>query len=330
MSGRRALHRVEPTAWGGTTAAWWPVVLCLALLGCGPAELEPPSLDDVRVQFAADGHFDEQSLASLRRFHALLPRDQAGADLLKTALIERQDWNSLVALLAEPTGGVESPEQRLERSILLASVLLRAQRLPEAAEVVARQRERSPEHLRLIWLQAYTAFHRGQLDQAATLFDQHLDALAQAGLAEALLLSGTLALQRAEPERARGALERFVAAQPEHAAGHNALGRALAMLGDEGGAQQHLERARALHAGSSRAESAQALLSAQASALNAAFARADYAQAERLLEAMLPTADPRLQAELYRMAARVQQAQGHAEQADEALRLAAQLELAPR
>jgi tetratricopeptide (TPR) repeat protein len=285
-----------------------------------------PSVHSVRDQFARDGHFDEASLQSLRALRAHQPEDEAVTALFKTALLEREDWNNLVALLYDPA----EQDRGLDRSLELASVLVRAQRLPEAAAVLAQQAQVTPDHPRLIWLSAYTAFHRGRHDEAAGFLDGQLEVLVAAGIDDALLLRGTVALHRGDPELGEQLFERFVTARPDHPAAHNALGQALSKRGDDVRAQEHFDRARDLHADASRGEAGQARLSAQASALNDAFARRDFAVCEQLLAAMIPVADPALQADLYRLEAQVHQSQGHSDLADEALRKAARLEVEPR
>ena len=277
----------------------------------------------MRAQFSRDGHFDATSLEALRALHARRPTDTEVRGLLEAALFQRDDWDALASvMLATPDA-----ERDAQRTSQLVLILVRAQRLDEAAEVVAQQLATAPDHPQLRWMQAYTAFLLGQMDEAATLLDTHEETLVTAGIADALLLQGTVALQRGDAAGARAALERFVAARPAHPAGHSALGRALAMLGDEVAAREALDRARALHATSSERETLQLRLSAQATALNEAFAQQEYARAEALIAEMLPVADAALAAGLHRMTARLHQEQGRPAQADEALQRAMQLEV---
>ena len=277
----------------------------------------------MRAQFGRDGHFDATSLAALRALHAVDPTDDEARGLLEAALFQREDWDALASVMLGATGAARDAE----RTSQLALILVRAQRLEAAAEVVREQLAAAPEHPQLRWMQAYTAFLRGRMDEAAALLDTHGEALVAAGIPDALLLQGTVALQRGEADVARAALERFVAARPDHPSGHNALGRALAMLGEDEAARRALDRARALHARSSEREALQLRLSAQATALNEAFAQRDYARAEALIAEMLPVADAALAASLHRMTARLHQEQGRTELADEALERAMQLEV---
>jgi tetratricopeptide (TPR) repeat protein len=305
--------------------------LLMALPACAPAAdaegvTAAASLEPVRAQFARDGHFDGESLATLQRLRADHPRDRSVMVLLEQALLEREDWNALVALVGERTETAPAAAQAAD----LATVLLKAQRYDEAAECLASAGARESEDVKLVWLTAFADFHRGRHAEAAALIDERLDDLLSGGIGDALLLRGTIALQADEFEQARELLERFVVLQPTHPAAHDALGRTLAALGDDQAAGEHLERAQALHAALSRAETTQARLSARASAANAAFAEGDYATCERLLKEMIPTADTDLQVELYRYLARVHTSQGRTAEADQALERARQLGVEPR
>jgi len=205
-----------------------------------------------------------------------------------------------------------------------AAVLVKAQRMDEAAVLLRGLLAERPDDAQVVWLTAYTAYHRGRHDEAATLLDGQLELLLAAGRHDALLMLGTLRLAE-DPARARDLLEDYVERKPQKPAGHSALGRALAALGEEAGAREHLDRAVALHDALSRVESDQMMLSAQASALNRAFEAGDYAQCEQLLEQMLPRAQPELQMELYRYLAEVHAACGRSDLADEALEHAERL-----
>lgn len=296
-------------------------------VGCGPeperaaAGLPPPvdpaALAEVRDRFARSGDFDAGSVTTLRALLQQDPGDESVTTLLQHALLQRQDWNGLAELLQARAG---TDEQRME----LASVLVKAQRLDEAASLLAVLLAERPDAERVIWLSAYTAYQRGRHDEAAALLDDSLERLLAAGRNDALLLLGTLRLAD-DPERSRDLLTAYVARDSQNPAGHSALGRALAALGDEAGAREHLERAVALHDGMGRAESEQLKLSAQASALNRAFEAGEHDRCVELLDEMLAHAQPELQVELYRFLARVHLARGRSDLADAALERAAQL-----
>jgi predicted Zn-dependent protease len=129
-------------------------------------------------------------------------------------------------------------ENRLEQ----AAVLVKAQRLDEAAVLLGPLLTERPDDAQVVWLTAYTAYHRGRHNEAATLLDEQLDHLLAAGRHDALLMLGTLRLAE-DPARARDLLEDYVVRKPDHPAGHSALGRALAALGDDQRAREHLDRA---------------------------------------------------------------------------------------
>jgi len=263
------------------------------------------TLAAIRARAERYGFFEPEDVQALREAHGLHAQDAELRAWLARALRSIEDWDALAALLLAEAGSPPAAfdARRLadtapRRALELASVLARAQRFDEAAALIAPLVEADDQDPERAWLDAYVAHALGEDERAAARLDAALPALLAAGRDEVRLLRGTLALRLGHAEAACEWLRPHVAAHPDDPAGHNALGQALAALGERAAAQAELALAEAAHAALGEREAQQLRLASQARALDAALEQGDHAASRALIANMLPQADVALAAQL--------------------------------
>ncbi|MFN8422558.1 MAG: tetratricopeptide repeat protein [Anaerolineae bacterium] len=253
---------------------------------------------------------DEQ-LAALRALYAAHPASADVGAVLQAALVAREDWTGLAAVLT-----ARSSLSAAERSTL-AKVYIKLGRWADAAAAAQPLSDTAPTDPDAAYAAALPLARLGKLADAAAVLDRAKDAIVAARHADALTLRGMIHLDAGEVDAARSVLEQATALDPAYFPAFNALGRARMALGDAAGAQAAYDQVAAIHARDDAATAQRLRLSARATALKAAEA-GDYAAARTIVEAMLPeadAADAKTRRELWQFAAAIYEALGESDKA---------------
>jgi tetratricopeptide (TPR) repeat protein len=280
-------------------------------------------LVDIKRRLAAAQRYTPEVVDSLRRLHREAPDDRSTIELLTTAYVKRQDWNALVDLLQSKPAADRSANEQIQ----LAKILVKAHRYDEAfklSQPFAQQPGDAP-NVDATWLAAYSAFHMGQLSQAAEILDANMERLIAAGRLDAYVVRALIHFRNGELPQAESLLTTVIEHQPSHAAAHDALGRVLVAAGDKERSTFHIGRASEIRDQLTRKEQKALRLSAMSQALKANWDSKDYAECDRLIAAMLPMANRKQQSQLYQYIAAMRAAQGREQEAREALATANQL-----
>lgn len=285
--------------------------------GARPADLDAAArarLAAVRDEMLRAGKCTDDCLRELRTLFESFPDSEDVRIALNNALVQRRDWNGLAQLY-------EGRADRTAReNAYLGTVYIQLGRHADAAALLVPLSDATPADAELAYNAAYALHHMGDIEAAANRLDAGWERYRADGDVHAMTLRALTHVAAGEPERAVEILDEVVAVDPEYFPAHFALGSAHAALGDEPAAEAAFRRVAEIHA-STEADTARRLrLSAQAEALKAAWAAKDYAEAERLVDAMLPQVDePDLRRTILEFAAAIYEATGRSEAAREAL-----------
>lgn len=290
----------------------------------GPISADPTAaaaLAAVRDRLLADGACDADCLAALRALWDDHPGDPSLRVTLVNALIQRQDWSGIEAVIrAQPS---PSDADRL----LLAKALIKLGRFDEAAALLTPLVAARPDDPELAYNAAFADYYGNHHDQAAAVLDRAWDALVAARDANARTLRAMIYMDGGEIDRAAELAAAVVADRPEFFPAWDVLGRARAAAGDTAGATEAFDRVVAIHAANAADTAHKLRLSAQATALQAAWRDHDLPAAEALVDAMLPEAGAELQRLLYEYAVAIYEATDRPSEAAAARDAAARLPL---
>lgn len=280
-------------------------------------------LASVRDEMLRAGKCSDDCLRELRDLHQAYPTSEDVRIALNNALVQRQDWNGL-AMLYEAR-----PTRTAQEEAYLAAVYIKLGRFQEAAAALVPLSDARPADDELAYNAAYALQHMGDHDAAAARLDARWDAFLTAENTHAMTLRALAHTAAGQPEQAIEVLTSVVEIDPDYFPAHYALGQAHAAVGDDAAAEAAFQRVSAIHAATEADTSRRLRLSAQAEALKAAWAEKDYAEAERLVDAMLPQVDePGLRRTILEFAAAIYDATGRPEEAREALRQAGAVDVA--
>ena len=234
---------------------------------------------------------------ALRTLHGAAPQHVPTFELLTSAYVQREDWNSLVELLQAKPAQQRSDAEQLQ----LAKILIKAQRFAEAYELsnAVLQKAGPQAEEETAWLAAYAAFHTGHPTRAAEILDAHFESMIAAGRLDAYVVRALIHFQEGEFKQAESLLTTLLDKNASHAPAHDALGRVLVASGDVERGRYHIERASELRDQLTQTEQRSFRLSAMSQSLKAAWGRKDYDTCDRLISAMLEDASPQQQVKLY-------------------------------
>ena len=271
-------------------------------------------LTGIQASLKAKG-LNSTDLASLERLHAQSPSHEGAILLLTKLYVERKDWNGLTELLES------LPDERRSGaySIECAGVLAMGHRYAEAFEIINPmvQDDGACSSLDAAWLCAHSGFHAGEMARAQSVLDVHLPEFIKAGRLDALAMRGLIDFRYGRFESAIDYLEQLLEKDPEHTAGHNALGRVLVAAGELERGKQHLDRAGLLRRQFKQREKQTLRLAAISKLLQAAWELRDYASCEQYINELLPHVDDKKRQLLYERLATLYDAQGREPEAEE-------------
>ena len=296
-----------------------------------PVSDEPPAdvlarFQPIRNRLQKTQQLNSEDVATLEELARQAPRYAPISNLLARIYVQREDWNGLATLMkAQP------PEQWNEaHRIQLANVMIRAQRFREAYETVQPLVTATGEtDAEAAWNAGYAAFHLGELATAQEVLSTHLDAIVAADHLDAYLLLADIQFRDGNLDQATKLLTSLLERDEFHAPGHDLLGRILSVGGNNEEAQRHIREAAAIRAKNTEAQQRALRLAAASQALNAAWERKDYKACEAFIREMLPQVNRQQQTELWKYVAAIRRAQGRPEEAERALKKAAQLTESP-
>jgi len=280
------------------------------------------SLAAVRDAILASGTCDTRCLDALRALWAAHPGDPDLRVTLTNALIQRQDWSGIEAVIRS------LPNPSDADRLLMAKAMIKLGRFDDAAAILQPLVDARPDDPDLAYNAAFADYYGNRHDQASAVLDRAWAALVAARDANAQTLRAMIHLDGGELDQAAAVAGAVVDQSPEFFPAWDVLGRARAAAGDEAGANEAFDRVAAIHAATSERDARQLRLSAQATALQAAWRDRDLAGAERLVDAMLPEADAALKHQLYEYAVAIYDATGRPAEAAAARDAAARLPLA--
>lgn len=275
----------------------------------------------VRERILASGACDDDCLGALRALWEAHPGDPTLRVALTNALIQRKDWTGIEAVVRS------LPQPTDADRVLLAKALTKLGRFDEASAILSPLVDARPDDADLAYNAAYADFHGNRPERAAEVLDRAWSALSGGGDANPPTLRAMIHLEAGEADRAAAVAEAVVARHPDFFPAWEVLARARGARGDEAGALEALARVDAINAATEVENARRMRLSAQATALKAAWTERDLGAAEALVEAMLPAADPALQRQLYEYAVAIYQATGRPEEAEAARAAAERLPL---
>ena len=306
---------------GGAGGAATPAV---PARGAPLTDGERASLAAVQSALASKRVTDDH-LATLRALYGAHPTSAEVDGVLRAALISRDDWTGLAAVL---TG---RPVLSAAEQATLAKVYINLGRWSDAAAIARPLSDAAPTDPAAAYSAALPLARLGEVAAAAAILDRAGAALATADHVDALTLRGLLHLDAGEAEAAIAVLEQATTLRDDYFPAYNALGRARAGLGDAAGAQAAYDRVAAIHDRDDDHNARLMRLSARAVALKAAWEAGDVSTARTTIDAMLPeveSADPATRREIWQFAAAIYQAQGEADLAAAAQAEAARVEAA--
>ena len=296
-----------------------PLALLAALLlvsGCGR---KPDATETKRTEVAAVAAALERVESNLRvrrpckvdDFRLLQaanrndPADLRVRRVLQAVYVQREDWQALVDLQLVPSAARTAADD-----LLLAKLYIKLGRYRAAAALLV-PLATADSNVELARLAGHALFYAGDSEGARPLLERaRTGAPSPRDAAEPATLGALIAFYGGDSENAALRLREVVRLVPDYRPAHNALGRVLAARGDAAGATRHFATASALQERESGAEKRQATLASRARDLNAARSAQRHTDAEAIIAAMLPIAEPALQAELYRALAEVLRASG--------------------
>ncbi len=219
-------------------------------------------------------------------------------------------------------------DRTAQENAYLATVFIKLGRYEEAADLLIPLSDASPTDDELAYNAAFALLHKGDHEAAAARLDARWEAFRSAKNTHAMTLRARAYTSAGAAAGAVPVLEEVIAIDPDYFPAHFALGTAHAAIGDNAAAEAAFKRVAELHA-ETEAETANRLrLSAQAEALKTAWAEQNYAEAERLVDAMLPEVDePGLRRTILEFAAAIYEATGRPEDAREALMQAGSIDV---
>jgi|GEM_PF-42958 len=292
--------------------------------GAPLTEAERASLAEVQSALASKRVTDDH-LATLRALYGAHPTSAEVDGVLRAALISRDDWTGLAAVLTS------RPVLSAAEQATLAKVYIKLGRWSDAAAIARPLSDAAPTDPAAAYSAALPLARLGEIAAAAAILDRAGAGLATADRVDALTLRGLLHLDAGENEAAIAILEQATILRDDYFPAYNALGRARAGLGDAAGAQAAYDRVAAIHDLENDHYARLMRLSARAVALKTAWEAGDVATARTTIDAMLPeveSADPATRREIWQFAAAVYQAQGEADLAAAAQAEAARVEAA--
>lgn len=136
--------------------------------------------------------------------------------------------NGIAPTLAEPLTGKATLQYNTEDYAGLEATL-------------AQLMEAAPDHPRAHRLRFLLHDARQQTEDAMAAFDAY-HAVDSAAAIDLLYKRADLDFRESRPEDAKASLERILVLEPDHAQAHYTLGLALASLGENAGAREHLQR----------------------------------------------------------------------------------------
>ncbi|MEO8084019.1 MAG: prolyl oligopeptidase family serine peptidase [Ardenticatenales bacterium] len=288
-------------------------------------DAERASLTALQGTMASAHKASDEQLATLRALHAAHPSSADVSSVLQAALVAREDWTGLAAVLtARPS--LTAPERAT-----LAKVYIKLGRWADAAAIARPLSDAAPTDPDAAYAAALPLARLGQLDDAAAVLDRAHDAIVNARSADALTLRGMIHLDAREADQAAAVLEQAAALNPDYFPAYNALGRARMALGDDAGAKAAYDQVAAIHTRDDAVTAQRLRLSARATALKAAWDAGDYATARTTIEAMLPeadAADASTRRDLWQFAAAIYEALGEDDKAAAAQAEAGKVEAA--
>lgn len=242
-----------------------------------------------------------QRLQTLRTRYSQAPELRA---LLREVYLARQDFTALAELM------LEARPQTAADSLELARVLCKDQRFEAAAPVLAGLLAQGPPGAELRWLAAYTAFHRGQQQQAAALLDGGWQELLGQGHDGALLLRGLLHCYHGEHARAEALLREGLARQPDDIGAANALARVIAAQGRAAEAAEWFARVDALQTQGKERQRRFNQINDALRSLDLAWQERDFASGERHARTALQLGGPAVQRNAWLWLVQIYRAQG--------------------
>jgi tetratricopeptide (TPR) repeat protein len=298
--------------------AWMAALAALAQIAGDPAARA--RLEEARAALASYKLCPPACLDALEALHRQYPRDPELVPLLRRVYEQRREWQELIRLeRASPDAG------SLESRARLAAWLSHSGQYREAAELLEQLLAERPAHAGLARFSGLALFMTGEHERAIPRLELAMARLSGSEAAEAGTARALIDLHRGEPEAAARRLRQVLAAAPDYAPAHGALGRALAAAGDQDGARQSVERSAALRARASAEESRALRLASQSQTASQVCRARRFDECERVVQEMIAEAEPGVAVQLYRYLAEVRTAAGRPEAAREALAKAAEL-----
>lgn len=276
----------------------------------------------VRDEMLRAGKCTDDCLRELRSLYEAFPTSTDVRVALNNALVQRMDWQGLATLYEART------DRSTQEDAYLATVYIKLGRYGDAATLLVPLADAVPADDELAYNAAYALQHMGDHEAAAARIDTGWEGFRSARHTHAMTLRALAHSSTGDPASAVPILNEVIAIDPDYLPAHFALGQAHAALGDNTAAEAAFARVTELHA-QTEADTARRLrLSAQAEALKIAWAAKDYAEAEKLVDSMLPEVDePGLRRTILEFAAAIYEATDRPEQAREALMQAGSIDV---
>ena len=306
--------------------------LLLACFGCSPPRTETgtrprpafasdpaarASLDETKTRMDQLQLCPPPCLDTLEKLHARYSEDGEVVELLRTVYRQRKDWEALIRLEEERPEAQRSPEDRAR----LALWFFHKGRFRDASALLEPLVAERPGDLGFARLAGLSLFQLKDHARAVPRLDAALAGLAGTEGAEVATTRALIHFHEGELEQAEKTLGRALRMDPEYVPAHSALVRVLTAKGDARGARAHRERSAALRARNNAEEGRAIRLSALSQAASQAVQERRWDDAERIVvQRMLPEADRKLQARLYRFLGDVRKAAGRGAAAEEAFR----------
>lgn len=277
-------------------------------------------LQGIRDQILKQNGLTPDIVAQIADLYRRFPLDGQVRDLLIRGYQQFQNWQGLKTVLS----AIPAEQRTLAQQLQLADAMARMQEYEEAFQLLNPLVESNPSNIELAGLTAESAFYTERYDRAAELLDAHWQEFVSAGDVRADYQRGVIYLNNGDYDKAIELLSALVGEMraPSHAAAHEALGKALEAKGENESAQQHIEAARVIRAEYKRPEHVERHLLELSQMLGASFKAGRYVECEKYIADILPFTEGQERAFIFQVQAAVFDAQGKAEQARVALRMA--------
>jgi tetratricopeptide (TPR) repeat protein len=221
------------------------IVLCVSLLGAffplacqNSAEKDSAALKNDKQTFAQLSQIGNiinttrsvsaENFTALKAIREKYPNAPEVRQVYQSALIIREDWETLEIFLKEKPSAEMNVDERKE----LAKVLLNLGKYADVIETLKPLAETNPHNTEIRGLLGSAYFFLNQLDEAAMQLDGVWDKIIAEKKIDEMTMRGLIYLRQNNPAKAIETLQKAIAINPSNIPANNALSQAFARQGN--------------------------------------------------------------------------------------------------